>query len=236
VAQGERVPTGPNARGRGAYLVPADLARRFRPSAEVHAQEAADTAVAGVAQPAALVAIRISCGGVIASAIGPDPGGYNIAFLGEHPPGSTFKVVSAVALLEQGERPTDAISCPAAITIDGRQFHNAEHEAAGAFAQLSARIPGPILRDTARTLGIGIPLQVGQPAFAGVVPPPTDRVDLAAEAFGQGRILVSPVVMASLAAAVARGQWRPRTCSRPPSQVPQRGRPFLWACLRRCTN
>ena len=192
----------------------------LRTTLELPAQNDADAALTGVTQPSALVAIRISTGAVIASAIGPDPGGYNIAFQGTFPPGSTFKIVTALALLEQGEQPSSTIDCPADITVDGRQFHNAEHEVLGpitfahafaascntAFAGLAPRVPGQALPRAAATLGLGRSLSIGVPAFGGAVPPPTDAVDLASEAFGQGRILVSPLAMAAAAAAVARGR------------------------------
>lgn len=192
---------------------------------EVPAQNAADSALAGVHQASALVAIRISTGAIIASAVGPDPGGYNIAFQGTYPPGSTFKIVTALALLEQGEQPTDTVNCPAYLTVDGRQFHNAEHEVLGqitfahafaascntAFAGLAPHVSGTTLPRTAASVGLGRPLSIGVPAFGGQVPAPTDPVDRAAEAFGQGQILVSPLAMASAAAAVARGRWLPPT-------------------------
>jgi len=40
------------------------------------------------------------------------------------------------------------------------------------------------------------------------VPVPTSPVELAAAAFGQGRILVSPLALANVAAAIARGRWQ----------------------------
>jgi cell division protein FtsI/penicillin-binding protein 2 len=208
---------------RTLYRVAPRAGQALRSTLEVAAQEAADAALVGTNHPTALVAIRISSGAVIASAIGPDPSGYNIAFQGQYPPGSTFKIVTALALLERGEQPTDPIACPARITVDGRQFHNAEREVLGtisfaqafaascntAFVGLSARVPGTTLPRTARTLGIGVPLSLGVPSFAGVAPAPQDPVELAAEAFGQARILVSPLAMAAVAAAVARGRYQP---------------------------
>jgi cell division protein FtsI/penicillin-binding protein 2 len=193
----------------------------LRTTLETAAQNAADAALTAVHQASALVAVRISTGTVIASAIGPDPGAYNIAFQGTFPPGSTFKIVTALALLEQGEQPGSTVNCPADITVDGRQFHNAEHEVLGpitfahafaascntAFAGLAPRVPGSTLPRVAATLGLGRSLSIGVSAFGGAVPPPTDAVDLASEAFGQGRILVSPLAMAAAAAAVARGRW-----------------------------
>ena len=212
-----------NRSKRTLYRAAPKAGRALHTTLEVAAQEAADAALVGASHPTALVAIRVSSSAVIASAIGPDPAGYNIAFQGEYPPGSTFKIVTALALLERGLQPTDAVACPARITIDGRQFHNAEREVLGtisfatafaascntAFAGLSARVPGAILPRTARTLGLGRPLSLGAPAFAGFVPAPRDPVELAAEVFGQGRILVSPLAMAAAAAAVARGRYQP---------------------------
>ena len=203
------------------YRVSQRAGTALRTTLEVPAQNAADAALAGTRQTAALVAIRISTGAVIASAVGPNAGGYNIAFQGTFPPGSTFKIVTALALLEHGEQPSSTVNCPAEITVDGRQFHNAEHEVLGpitfahafaascntAFAGLAPRVPGSTLPRTAATLGLGHPLSIGVPAFGGQVPPPSDAVDLASEAFGQGRILVSPLAMAAVAAAVARGRW-----------------------------
>ena len=213
-----------NTQGRSAgtlYDVPAKPGTSLHTTLEVAAQNAADAALAAVHQASALVAIRISTGAIIASAVGPDPGAYNIAFQGTYPPGSTFKIVTALALLEQGEQPTDTVNCPAYLTVDGRQFHNAEHEVLGpitfahafaascntAFAGLAPRVSGTTLPRTATTLGLGRSLAVGVPAFGGQVPAPTDPVDRAAEAFGQGQILVSPLAMAAAAAAVARGRW-----------------------------
>jgi cell division protein FtsI/penicillin-binding protein 2 len=40
------------------------------------------------------------------------------------------------------------------------------------------------------------------------VPPPPDQADLAAEAFGQGRVTASPLQMAMVAATVVQGRWR----------------------------
>jgi cell division protein FtsI/penicillin-binding protein 2 len=39
------------------------------------------------------------------------------------------------------------------------------------------------------------------------IPPPSDQADLAAEAFGQGRVTASPLQMALVAATAAEGRW-----------------------------
>jgi cell division protein FtsI/penicillin-binding protein 2 len=203
------------------YASAAHPGRPLRTTLELKAQEAADTALTGIKQPSALVALRISTGSLIASAVGPNPGGYDTALLGEYPPGSTFKVITALALLERGLKPNSTINCPRELTVDGKQFHNAEQEALGpasfsedfarscntAFASLARRVTGKTLPATARSLGIGRAADLGTPAFTGSVPQPSGPVELAADTFGQGRILVSPLTMAGVAAAIARGRW-----------------------------
>jgi cell division protein FtsI/penicillin-binding protein 2 len=142
--------------------------------------------------------------------------------------------VSTLALLERGLTPGETVDCPAALSVDGKQFHNAEHEILGptsfaldfahscntAFASLAPRVAGAALPTAARALGIGRGRRLGVPNFPGSVPAPRDPVELAAEAFGQGRILVSPLVLADAAAAVARGRWRPPRLLLEPAPAP----------------
>jgi cell division protein FtsI/penicillin-binding protein 2 len=49
---------------------------------------------------------------------------------------------------------------------------------------------------------------MGLPAFGGAVPTPTDKADLAATAIGQAQVLVSPLDMAMVAAAIDSGTVR----------------------------
>ena len=51
------------------------------------------------------MAIRPSTGELVAVASGPGSKGYNTATFGRYAPGSTFKVVSALALLRAGVTP-----------------------------------------------------------------------------------------------------------------------------------
>src|SRR6201999_3234459 len=91
-----------NAQGKSAgtlYALSPKPGTSLHTTLEVPAQNAADAALATIHQASALVAIRISTGAIIASAVGPDPGGYNIAVQGTSPPGSTFKIVTALTLL-----------------------------------------------------------------------------------------------------------------------------------------
>ncbi|MCU1427591.1 MAG: Cell division protein FtsI [Actinomycetia bacterium] len=183
-------------------------------------QAAADAALFGVSQPAALVAIDVPTGEVRAVANRP-LGGFNRALTGHYPPGSTFKVITATAVLGTGANSQTTVTCPPNITVDGATFKNFESETLGtinfhtafakscntAFVQLAQRAGQSALDKTARSYGFNVAYSTGMPGFGGSYPVPKDRAELAASAFGQGRVDASPVHMASVAAAAAGGQW-----------------------------
>ena len=183
-------------------------------------QAAASTALAGVAA-GALVAIDTRTGALKAVVWRPD-GPFDRALAGTYPPGSTFKVVTSDALLSNGRTATTPAPCPSALTVDGRTFHNFEGEASGsldlarafqiscnnAFIGLGDQLPAGALGRAAAQFGFNTKPVLPVPAFGGSYPPPKDRVELGASAIGQARVLASPAQMASVAAAVASGQWR----------------------------
>jgi cell division protein FtsI/penicillin-binding protein 2 len=202
-------------------------------------QRAADDALARVRLPSALVALDIDTNDIDAVAVGPDGGGYDLALEGRYPPGSAFKIVTAQALLAGGLQPEDPVSCPADTVVDGKSFHNAEHEVLGdvpfrvafarscntAFVGLANRLSVSAESQAAALFGIGKDWRLGVPAFNGTAPVATDAVDRAAAAFGQGRVLVSPLALAAAAAAVARGQWEQPRLLLTPAVTPQAGGP-----------
>ena len=185
-------------------------------------QNAADRALAAMPKPSALVAIRISDGAILAVANGPGAQGVNTAFNAQVPPGSTFKMVSALGLLDKGAVTLDGVvNCPQTINIGGANFKNAHDFSLGAvpfrqdfarscntaFASLGEKLGDTGLSDAAKSLGIGVKWDLGIDAFTGSVGTGGSAVDKAAAAFGQGRTQVSPLALASAAAAVQRGQW-----------------------------
>jgi cell division protein FtsI/penicillin-binding protein 2 len=185
-------------------------------------QNAADKAIANASRPTAFVAIRISDGAVLAVANGPGASGLDLALTAQVPPGSTFKMVTAAAVLDNGsEHPGDHINCPKELTVDGRTFTNFGGEVLGdvtftedfaqscntAFASLYTKMGPNGLHDMATKLGIGQKWSLGVDTFTGSAPAGGSNVDQAAAAFGQGKTLVSPMAMAAAAAAVARGHW-----------------------------
>lgn len=171
--------------------------------------------------PAALVAIQPSTGAIRAVANRPS-NGFNRALAGRYPPGSTFKVVTAAALLANGVTAETRIDCPDETTVAGRRIRNAEGEALGnvafreaffrscntAFVQLATRIPGQALVDAARRFGFDRDPQLGTGSATSQFPEPSGLVDQAAAAIGQGRVLATPLQMASVAATVAAGGYR----------------------------
>jgi cell division protein FtsI/penicillin-binding protein 2 len=198
-------------------------------------QRAADAALAGVRRPSALVALDIDSGDIQAVAVGPDGGGYDLALEGRYPPGSAYKIVTAQALLANGLQPDETVSCPAYQVVDGKGFHNAEHELLGdvpfhvafarscntAFVGLAARLPFGAESQAAGLFGIGRSWRLGVPAFSGSAPVASNAVDRAAAAFGQGRVLVSPLALAAVAADVARGRWQEPRLVRTPAVRPE---------------
>ena len=90
-------------------------------------QRAAEDALEPVAgQQAMIVALRPSTGGILAIAQTPaaDAEG-NLATMGQYPPGSTFKILTAfAALTKQGLEPASAVPCPGAMNIYGRTVTN----------------------------------------------------------------------------------------------------------------
>jgi len=185
-------------------------------------QAAAEEALAGRSDEAALVAVQPSTGDILAVANRPVESSYDRALEGTYAPGSTFKVISTAALLRDGLDVDDTVACPTTIEAGGRRFKNFEGGAAGAvpfsrdfavscntaFVSLAPRLTPDALQRTARDYGLGRKLELAVPAAGGRVPPGEDAVERAAAMIGQHEILASPLGMALVAATVADGRWR----------------------------
>lgn len=204
-------------------------------------QNAADAALLKAKKPAALVAIRASTGEVLAVANGgPNASGYNRAFLGRYPPGSTFKVSSALGLLGAGYTGDTKVNCPASLNVGGKVFKNAEDEVLGkvpfhsdfahscntAFVGSSTKIDAAALAKAAKSLGYGQANKLGVSAFTGEVPTDGDAVSHAAAMIGQDKVLASPVAVAGASAAVASGTWHAPRLVVDPEQAADKGTPL----------
>ncbi|SCL39242.1 Cell division protein FtsI/penicillin-binding protein 2 [Micromonospora rhizosphaerae] len=210
---------------------------------DVATQNAADAALRGEKRRSALVALRISDGAVLAAANGPGPAGENLAFTAQVPPGSTFKMVSALGLLDRGAVSLDAaVACPKTFTVDGRPFKNSDNFVLGsvpfrtdfakscntAFASLAPKLGPDGLATTGRTLGLEATWDLGSDVFTGKVSTGGSGTEQAAAAIGQGTTVVSPLAMAGATAAVARGHWeQPKLVLDPAPQQPAKAGPGL---------
>jgi hypothetical protein len=185
-------------------------------------QKAAEAALAGLTKKAAFVAVRASTGQVLAVVSDPGSYGFDQALDGAFPPGSTFKAVTSTALIDKGLLPSSPTSCPGSITAGGEVFHNAEGDApvqnlAQAFTEscntafiglTTTHLDDASLPAAAAAYDIGKTPAMGLAAFGGDVPTPAGQAALAATAIGQGRVLVSPLDMAMVAAAIDSGTVR----------------------------
>jgi cell division protein FtsI/penicillin-binding protein 2 len=190
-------------------------------------QRAADAALVGQKNNSSLVAIRISDGAVLAAANGPGGGNGNPAFTAAVPPGSTFKVVTALSLLDSGKVDLNKmVNCPKTFPVQGRPpVKNSDFFELGnvpfrtdfakscntAFASLAPQLGATGLADTGTTVGLGQPWDLGIDAFSGKVSSGGSAAEQASAAFGQGTTQVSPLAMAGVSSAVARGQWKQPT-------------------------
>ncbi len=184
-------------------------------------QQAATEALAGMSKTAALVAVNAATGQLLAVASNTS-GAFDIALAGAYPPGSSFKLLTTTALISHGLTPSSPASCPPQITVDGEVFHNAEGTAPisdllNAFAEscntafiglATAHLSAADFTRTAALYRLGTTPRMGLAAFGGSVPAPSNEADLAATAIGQGQVLVSPLDMAMVAAAIDSGQVR----------------------------
>ena len=194
-------------------------AKPLRTTLDHRLQAAADRAVGPAS--AALVALRPSTGAVLAiSDRLPSSGG---ALLGLYPPGSTFKVITAAAVLGHGMTPSTPVGCPGVTVAAQRTLHNHGDFALGTvplarafaescnttFATLGVSAGAGRLAGAASEFGFGSHLDPGVSAYSGDVPEITDGNALAEASIGQGRVQATPLDMAAVAAAVDDGTYRP---------------------------
>ena len=207
------------------HTVPGVAANPVRTTLSMDMQLAAEAALADVELPAALVAIDAETGQIRAITSRPLDG-FSRATMGLYPPGSTFKVITAFGLLSEGYLPADIVPCPPAVTIGGREFHNAGEMDLGevalsrafssscntTFASLAvADLGAEGLGDAAAHFGFGTGYSITLDTAEAVFPMPPEDADVAATAIGQGGVQVTPLHQASVAAAVAAAAWRQPT-------------------------
>ncbi|MCT2581910.1 penicillin-binding protein [Actinophytocola sp. S1-96] len=199
--------------GRRTRALTATLSRRV--------QRAAQAAVDARSLPAMLVAIQPSTGDVLAVAQNGAAGDAPVALNGLYPPGSTFKVATAAAILESGAAgPDTVLPCPGEVTVGQRTVHNADfalgdvplrtafaHSCNTTFAALAADLPPSSLAGAADRLGLGADFGIpGITTEAGSVRPAAGGAERVENSIGQGTVRVSCFGLAVLTATVASGQ------------------------------
>jgi len=186
-------------------------------------QRLAEKTLANTKPASALVAIRPSTGAIVAAANGQGNRGQSLATVGRAAPGSTFKVVSALALLRADLTPRSMVRCLPTVTVNGRKFSNYSdyprsqrgritlrtalaQSCNTAFIGQRGKLDQSSLADAAGSLGFGIDYDVGFTSFFGSVPNDPTATGRAAAMIGQGKVQASPMAMAAVVASVAEGE------------------------------
>jgi len=152
------------------------------------------------------------------------------AFSAPQPPGSTFKMITTVAALQEGVVMMDEyFPIVDGVNVGGRFIHNANGEFCGGtfreafaescnadFAPLGPEIGNDDLVAAAERFGFNAPLTIYAPRIVRELDPaestiPADigeEVDLGVSAIGQGEVLATPLQMASVAQTIANGGVR----------------------------
>jgi peptidoglycan glycosyltransferase len=156
-----------------------------------------------------------------------------IAFSGPQPPGSTFKVITSTAALKAGVvELADQFPVETSTVVGGREVANAHNEPCGGsfleafakscnsvFAPLGPRIGSERLVEEAELYGFNSPPSLYHDAAMRAVNPPQSTIpgsistdlELGVSAIGQGRVLATPLQMASVAQTIANGGTRSPT-------------------------
>ena len=161
-----------------------------------------------------------------------------VAFSAPQPPGSTFKIVTTTAALEARlVKLTDEFPVGTHAVIDGVELENANGELCGGtfrssfahscnsvFAPLGVKVGARRLVDAAMRYGFN-----EKPAVPGELPstlPPATEIktplEVGSTAIGQGKVLATPLELASIAQTIALGGVRVRP-SLTPSRRARRG-------------
>ncbi len=151
---------------------------------------------------------------------------------GLYPPGSTYKMVVALAAMEAGViEPKETVRCNGYVEVGGRKFHcwrpaghgnmtlqqSLEQSCDVFYYEVSQRVGIDRISDMARRLGIGLRHDLPVSAVAEGLAPTTawkkrrygrDWVvgDTLNSAIGQGYVLTSPLQLAVMAARIASGR------------------------------
>lgn len=199
------------------------VAPSVRISLDHNVQRAAEEAVSMRADmKTMLVAIRPSTGEILAVAQSDkaDEDG-DIALNGQYPPGSTFKIITASAgIQDQGLNSDSIVPCPGSMNIYGRIVNNYNQFSLGdtaltnafakscntTFANISEQLGQGQLKAMGLSFGLGVDYDIpGLTTITGSIPEGETELERTEAGYGQGADLASPFGMALVSATAAAG-------------------------------
>lgn len=188
-------------------------------SLDVDVQRAIESALLGVSDRVAIVAVR-SDGGIAASASRPVQG-FNRAFEGQYAPGDAIMPMTAISLIEAGSSLDTAVECPATAVVAGAameaprdlglvDLRTAIASGCDTSVALQVRDLAPDMTSTALALGFEQELQLSLATTTPTWVEPIDVTEAVRTGVGQGRVLATPLLMATMAAeAIAQADLTP---------------------------
>ena len=194
---------------------------RVLASSQPKAAKPVRTTIDPAVQEAATIALAGRFGGIAAldARTGAVRGLAGIAFSAPQPPGSTFKIVTTTAALEKKlVKPTTQFPIETRAIIDGVELENANGESCGGsfadsfahscnsvFAPLGVKVGAADLVKMAERYGFneGPPLAGAAPSTLPAADEIASPLELGATAIGQGRVLATPLLLASMSQTVA---------------------------------
>jgi hypothetical protein len=207
---------------------------KLRTTLDAGAQAAAEKAVKTRAS-SGVTALDTRTGGVLAVAFHPATG-QNIAFNVRQAPGSTFKIVTATALLKSGLTPHSPAKCISGSNVaNGKPYTNVTRDKPSAtldwdfaqscntgFIQLAGRLDTGTLGQVGEDYyGLGKTWWIGTPTSDGQIPGGTGD-EKTSEMIGQGQVLMTTLNMASVSATVRDGQFHQPSILQDSSVIPKR--------------
>ncbi|MGW4526319.1 penicillin-binding transpeptidase domain-containing protein [Amycolatopsis sp. NPDC004378] len=196
-------------------------AKPLTSSLSLAAQNAAQKAVDGYRGSAMVVALDTGSGDILAVAQNAAAGNQPKALNGLYEPGSSFKIATSVAAIQQsGLTSASPVDCPGVATIGTRTVKNEGFELGATnlqtafarscnttFGRLALALPADGLVKAANELGLNADYDIpGIPTELGKVEPAASKDEQVEDGFGQGRIQASCLGGAVMAATVASGR------------------------------
>ncbi|MFJ3941787.1 penicillin-binding transpeptidase domain-containing protein [Streptomyces parvus] len=192
---------------------------------DANTQAAAERAVKKFGE-SSVAAVQPSTGAIRAIANNRSDG-FNAAMSGQLAPGSTMKIVTAAMIIQNGLGSMGAkVECPPTVSWEGVTFHNlkdfsiANGTLRDAFARscnstfikpikpLGDRAGSALGQESRDYFGLGRDnWQTGVPTFDGSIPE-SSGAETAASYIGQGKVLMSPLNMASVSATAKNGVFK----------------------------